>query len=69
MIWMSAEASALNGRPESFNSWNRFPSGWDAKNKLDICILPSICKFALQLLLNSLVQELEEIAIPPRYVK
>jgi hypothetical protein len=69
MIWVPAEASVLNGRPESFNSWDRFPSGRDAKNKLDIRILPSVCQFALQLLLNCLVQKLEEIAIPPRYVK
>jgi hypothetical protein len=66
MIRMSAEASAINGRPESFNGWDRFPSGRDAKNKLDIRILPSICQFALQLLLNGLVQEPKEIAIPPR---
>jgi hypothetical protein len=69
MIWMSAEAGALNGRPESLNGWYRFPSGRDAKNELNIRILPSICQFALQLLLNSLVQEHEEIAISPRYVK
>lgn len=69
MIWMSAEARALNDRPESFNGWDRFPSGRDAENKLDIRIFPSICQFALQLLLNGLVQEPEEIAIPPRYVK
>jgi hypothetical protein len=69
MIWMSAEASARNGRPESFNSWDWFPGCRDAKNKFDIRILPSICQFTLQLLLNGLVQEPEKIAIPPRYVK
>jgi hypothetical protein len=69
MIWMSAEASARNGRPESFNSWDWLPSCRDTKNKLDIRILPPICQFTLQLLLNGLVQEPEKIAIPSQYVK
>jgi hypothetical protein len=69
MVRMVAKSSSLNDGSESFNSGNWLPSCRNAEDKFNVRIFPSICEFALQLLLNGLVQESQEIAVSARTIR
>jgi hypothetical protein len=69
MILIRAKSSPLNSRSESFDGRYQFPGCWDAEDKFNICILPSISQFAFQLQLNRLIQKSEEVAITGKVVK